>query len=271
MAKKKKRVNKNSFNPYRLIIYIILFAVGYSVYRCGAPKAIGSINRLEVPAIGISTTGTIIARDGYTLCYNSKRLIPDWVAYELTSLETEGDEPRAKHFRTDPDITGLQADNDDYRNSGWDKGHMAPAADMKWSDKAMDECFYLSNICPQDHKLNTGVWKSLEEKCREYARFFGKIYIVCGPIVENNRYGTIGENGVMVPDAFFKVLLASYYDKYIGIGFIFENKKGGKKFMEHAVTIDEVERVTGIDFFHALPDDAEKQAESAIDKAVWSK
>lgn len=271
MAKKKKRVNKNSFNPYRLIIYIILFAVGYSVYRCGAPKAIGSIDRLEIPATGISTTGTIIAREGYTLSYNSKRLIPDWVAYELTATETEGDEPRAKHFRTDPEIAGLQADNDDYRNSGWDKGHMAPAADMKWSEKAMDECFYLSNICPQDHKLNTGVWKSLEEKCREYARYFGKVYIVCGPIVGNNRYGTIGENGVMVPDAFFKVLLASHYDKYTGIGFIFENKKGAKKFMDHAVTIDEVERVTGIDFFHALPDDIEKQAESTIDKAVWSK
>ena len=268
---KKKRSSKKSFNPYRLLVYIILSAIGYFVYQCGSPRVVGDIDKLEIPASGTGAPGTIIAREGYTLSYNNERLIPNWVAYELTSPETEGDEPRAKHFRTDPQIAGLQADNEDYRNSGWDKGHMAPAADMKWSEKAMDECFYLSNICPQDHKLNTGVWKSLEEKCREYARYFGKVYIVCGPIVSNNKYGTIGDNGVIVPDGFFKVLLTTYYDRYIGIGFVFDNKKGAKKFMEHAVTIDEVERVTGIDFFHALPDDVEKQAESTIDKAVWSK
>ena len=134
----------------------------------------------------------------------------------------------------------------------------------------MADCFYLTNICPQDHKLNTGTWKKLEEQCREYARYVGTLYIVCGPIVTNNRYGTIGDNGVMVPDGFFKVLLAPYYGKYIAIGFLFDNQKGGKKLVEHAVTVDEVERVTGIDFFHSLPDDIEEAVESAMEKTAWS-
>lgn len=270
MARKKSSAG-GSLTRYRILIYIILALFGYFVYRCGgsAQTDVAQIDKLEIPATTQGSSGRLIAREGYTLMYNTERLIPDWVAYELTALETDGDEPRGEHFKKDPAIAGLQAENSDYRNSGWDKGHMAPAADMKWSERAMDDCFYLTNICPQDHKLNTGTWKKLEEQCREYARYFGNLYIVCGPIVDNNRYGTIGDNGVMVPDGFFKVLLAPYYGKYVGVGFIFENKKGGKKLVEHAVTIDEVERVTGIDFFPALPDDVEKSVESAIDKNAW--
>jgi endonuclease G len=270
MAKNKKK-KESGMNRYKLLVYSILALFAFVLYHCGGTKVLTaeSIDRLEVPVMSSGRSGLLIAREGYTLSYNRERLLPDWVAYELTVLETEGDEPRAKHFKKDPDISGLQADVDDYRNSGWDKGHMAPAADMKWSESAMAECFYLSNICPQDHKLNTGTWKRLEEKCREYARYFGNLYIVCGPVVKNNKHGSIGDNGVLVPDGFYKVLLTRYYDEYKGIGFLFENSKGGRNLLEHAVTIDEVERVTGIDFFHLLPDNVEKKVESEVDKAVW--
>ncbi len=267
---RKKGASRQSSLLYKIVIYFILSLFGYLVYKCCGPKlsAVERIDKLEVPAVQ-EAYGNLISREGYTLLYNSQRLLPEWVAYELTALETEGKEKRGEHFKKDPEIQGLQADVADYRNSGWDKGHMAPAADMKWSERAMDDCFYLTNICPQDHKLNAGVWKKLEEKCREYARYFGTIYIVCGPVVENNRYGTIGENGVMVPDGFFKVVLAPYYGKYKGVGFLFDNKKGSRKLMEHAVTIDEVERVTGIDFFPSLPDDVEDVVESAVEKNIW--
>lgn len=272
MARRKNSTGGSSL-LYKIVIIVILALFGYLVHRCTGSRSavvVGKIDKLEVPAISSGTPGRLIAREGYTLLYNTTRLIPDWVAYELTALETEGEEPRSSHFKKDPEIAGLQADNEDYRNSGWDKGHMAPAADMKWSPEAMADCFYLTNICPQDHKLNTGTWKKLEEQCREYARYFGTLYIVCGPIVTNNRYGTIGDNGVMVPDGFFKVLLAPYYGKYIAIGFLFDNQKGGKKLVEHAVTVDEVERVTGIDFFYSLPDDIEEAVESAMEKTAWS-
>ena len=270
MARKKGAARRSSLR-YKIVIYFILSLFGYLVYKCCGPRpsAVERIDRLEVPAVQ-EAYGNLISREGYTLLYNSQRLLPEWVAYELTALETEGKEKRGEHFKKDPEIQGLQADVADYRNSGWDKGHMAPAADMKWSERAMDDCFYLTNICPQDHKLNTGTWKKLEEQCREYARYFGHIYIVCGPIVENNRYGTIGDNGVMVPDGFFKVILAPYHGEYKGVGFLFENKKGGKKIVEHAATIDEVERVTGIDFYPSLPDDVEDVVEAEIEKSVWN-
>ena len=271
MAKNKNKKSAK-LNGYKLLIYLILGIFAFFLYHCGGTKSLTAehIDKLEIPVISSGRSGLIIAREGYTLSYNRERLLPDWVAYELTALETEGDEPRSTHFTKDPEITGLQADINDYRNSGWDKGHMAPAADMKWSEKVMDECFYLSNICPQDHKLNTGTWKKLEEKCREYARYFGNIYIVCGPVVSNNKYGTIGDNGVLVPDGFYKVILTKYYNEYKGVGYLFENKKGSKNLSEHAVTIDEVERVTGIDFFHLLPDNIENKVEAEVDKSVWS-
>ena len=258
-------------NIYKLVAYFVVAAALFFYYRNSDAElqANEAIDKIEVPAPSSASSAHLICREGYTLQYNKVRLLPDWVAYELTAGETEGKEERARHFKQDPEIDGLQAHVDDYRNSGWDKGHMAPAADMKWSESAMEECFYLSNICPQDHKLNTGTWKKLEEQCREYARYFGNLYVVCGPVVNNNKYGSIGDNGVIVPDGFFKVLLTTYYGKYTGIGFLFDNKKGSKRLADHAVTIDEVERVTGIDCFPALPDETENAVESRIDKELW--
>ena len=225
---------------------------------------------MEIPETVSDVPEQIISYLGYTLSYNNGTRLPNWVAYELTAEEAEGENPRKDRFRQDPQAYGPQGDKEDYKHSGWDRGHMAPAGDFKWSEEAMDETYYFTNICPQNTQLNTGDWKELEEQCRRWAVKYGRLYIVCGPIVENNRYGTIGENGVIIPDGFFKVILAPYYNKYKGVGFIFENKKGGKKMVEHAVTIDEVERVTGIDFFPSLPDDVEDAVESAIEKSVWS-
>lgn len=215
------------------------------------------------------TDGIDIKYTGFTISYNSLAKTPNWVAWELTAKETEGDEPRASHFYADPDLAFAQADNDDYRNSGWDKGHMAPAGDMKWDPKAMRESFYLTNICPQNHNLNDGDWKDLEETCRDLAKEYGKIDIICGPILNDENPRTIGDNKVTVPDAFFKVILIKELGKYRGIGFIFENKAGHKPLTSYSMTIDEVEERTGIDLFYKLKDSTEKRVESTIDTAFW--
>ena len=110
----------------------------------------------------------------------------------IPAEEVAGTAPRGRHFDIDPDVRGVQADNDDYRNSGWDRGHMVPAGDMKLDDQMMRESFYFSNICPQNRNLNGGDWKTLEELCRIYAQKYGKIYIVCGPVIGNNMYGRLG-------------------------------------------------------------------------------
>jgi endonuclease G len=141
------------------------------------------------------------------------------------------------------------ATNEDYAKSGYDKGHLAPAGDMKWSDKAMQESFYLSNICPQDKGLNTGIWNSLEIQCRKWDARHGALLIVTGPVVKDSLR-RIGKHRVAIPDAFYKVVCIPSGDKPKGVGFLFENKNYSKTSIRSmAVSIDSVEKVTGLDFF----------------------
>lgn len=226
-------------------------------------------SRLEIPIVLSTLKEQIISHLGYAVSYNSSHKLPNWVAYELTYDEVLGTIPRAKKFTQDPNVKGAQADNDDYRNSGWDKGHMCPAGDMKRSKQAMNESFYFTNICPQNPNLNGGDWKDLEEKCRDLTRHYGKIYIVCGAIVGRAANGTIGYNKVVIPDAFYKVLLVETSRGYESIGFYFENKAGHRNLSYYAKSVDEIEQLTNIDFFAALTDDVEKEVESKYNISVW--
>ena len=210
----------------------------------------------------------IISHIGYTVSYNEDYCIPNWVAYELTASEVEGLESRSDKFVPDPMVTGRTATTDDYRNSGWDRGHMAPAADMKWSRQAMVESFYLSNICPQNHNNNAGVWKKLEEATRSLAGRFSFVYVVSGPIV-GKAHLKIGPNKVAVPKAFFKCLLVADGDRWQAIGFVTPNEAGKRPLAEYAHSIDEIEEMTGIDFFPALPDDIEALTEADFDPEIW--
>ncbi|MDR2868075.1 MAG: DNA/RNA non-specific endonuclease, partial [Bacteroidales bacterium] len=224
------------------------------------PVVADTIEKLEIPKILEERTEQFIEHLGYTVSYNEDWKIANWVAYELTKEEVEGVTPRGNHFRPDPDVRGTSATTEDYKNSGWDRGHLAPAADMKWSDQAMTESFYLSNICPQNHNLNGGDWKVLEEKARAWATETGKIYVACGPIVSKNP-STIGFNQVAVPDAFFKVLLKYDHDSWSAIAFLFDNKSGHKPLNSYAMSVEEIQNITHIDFFSVLPDSIEQNIE----------
>lgn len=228
-----------------------------------------NLNNIEIPSITEKRSDRVITHKGYTVSYNYDWKIPNWVAYELTSLEVKGEVPRYDRFKPDPMVPqNVTAKTDDYKYSGYDRGHMAPAADMKWDEQAMRESFYLSNICPQNPNLNSGVWKDLEEQVRELASQKGNIFVACGPIV-NDASTTIGENKVVVPQAFFKVLLQVEDEEVCTIGFVYENKSGRKPMSTYAMTVDDVEEITGIDFFPALPDKIEKKTEAEIDFSKW--
>lgn len=207
----------------------------------------------ELATILDNRESQIIENTGYTVSYNKEWHIPNWVAYQLTAQETLGEVPRTGGFEPDPQASGVVISANDYKNSGYDRGHMAPAGDMKWSYVAMKESFYLSNVCPQNHALNSGDWRILEEKIRVLAQKFGALYIACGPIVSAD-YQTIGYNKIAVPDKFFKVLLKEKDDTYESIGFVFDNEAGHKPLSAYAMSVDSVERLTNIDFFSFLPD-----------------
>jgi len=220
------------------------------------------MSKLEIPAMPPSKQGQIIQRTGYTLAYDAQNKTPQWVAWELTKEETRGNEERTNEFLPDPDVVGSQVVTYDYSGSGYDRGHMAPAGDMKWSKQAMQESFYMSNICPQDHNLNTEDWNDLEMKCREWAHRYGKVYIVCGPIYKGKRNEYIGDHRVKVPDAFFKAILIQSPKKTCALGFHFENEAGERPLSEYLMPIDRLERLTGIDFFPALADEQEAKLEA---------
>ncbi len=207
--------------------------------------------------------------EGMKLSFNTGYHIPNWVAWELTDSETDGEVARTNKFSSDPDMEG-SAESWDYNYSGYDRGHMAPAGDMKWSRKAMEETFYMTNICPQAKVLNTGAWKRLEEKCRQWAVTDGSIVIVCGPVLGKKPIEYIGDSRVYVPSKFFKVILSPNTTPMRGIGFIMPNGKPKGGMQACAVTIDSVEALTGHDFFSSLPDDIERQVESQCDFHYWS-
>lgn len=207
---------------------------------------------------------------GMTVSFNRRLHIPNWVAWELTALETGGDANRSEKFFCDESVPGCP-DSWDYSYSGYDRGHMAPAGDMKWDEEAMRQTFYLTNICPQAPELNRGTWKSLEEKCRVRAKNDSAIIIICGPILTDSITEYIGDSRVAVPKRFFKVVLSPYRDEPVAIGFIMPNAKVVGGMQPAAVSIDEVESATGHDFFSILNDDEENRLESMCNFNRWSR
>lgn len=227
--------------------------------------------KYELPKIQSSQPEKIVEHLGYTVSFNTDWRIPNWVAYELTAEEVAGVEPRSNNFVPDPKIYQSPS-TDEYKDSGYDRGHMAPAADMKWSKQAMTESFYTSNICPQNHNLNGGDWKDLEEHVRNIATKYDHIFVTCGPIVSENPK-TIGQyeyfDRVTVPDAFYKVILRQKDSTWSAVGFMMPNIAGHKPLHKYAMPVDDIEIITDIDFFVALPDSIEEIVESTYNLKDW--
>ena len=224
---------------------------------------------MELPAI--NKNDVTLVYNGFVVNYNTRRLIPNWVAYELTAEEVAGEVPRARSFGMDIDYKERQAMREDYSNTGWDKGHMAPSADMKWSQTAMYESFYLTNVCPQDHDLNGKDWQTLEKYVRTWAERYGHVWVVCGPYVTNNKYGTIGENRVTIPDGFFKAVLRQEGRNWYSIAFVFENDNHKQAVKDAVVSVNEVEQLIGYDLFANLKDRIEETIESQKNWIDWKK
>lgn len=216
-----------------------------------------------------SLPSVLLQRVGYTVSYNPEMRIPNWVAWYLTPQRLEGAASRKGHpFQADEDIPAPRVDTYDYMRSGYDRGHMCPAADNKWDAEAMRESFLFTNICPQNHNLNAGDWNEMEMQCRAWAKTWGGVYIVCGPLLYRCQHKRIGEHKVVVPEAFFKVVLCLKGTPK-AIGFIYKNEKGNRPKGDYVNTIDEVERLTGFDFFSALPDSLENKIEATANLEDW--
>ena len=285
-------------NIKNIILSLIIFLTCSSCYRSARPNAhndthdvqypretinsvknespktaktnIDIVTQLEYPKLNAIQPQQIIEHFAYTVSYNPTWKIPNWVAYSLTKEETSGPYEREKSFYPDPKVKGQPVVHKDYTHSGYDRGHMAPAADMKWSEQAMRESFYMTNICPQNQNLNRGDWNDLEELARDWANTFGEIYIACGPLVSDN-YQTIGKNSkIAIPNAFYKVFLRKTNSSWSSIGFVMPNQAGNRPLMTYMLSVDEVEQMSGIDFFYNLPDSIENEIEKDFNLRDWT-
>lgn len=207
---------------------------------------------------------------GFTVSFNSGNRTPNYVAWELLGSESEGESSRGKNFWTDSEIYNCPSTSD-YVRSGYDRGHMCPSADQKWSPEAMTDCFVMANIAPQAHELNNGAWKTLENKERQWAKRDSAIIIVAGPIYSDADTQRIGKAGVRVPGAYFKALLAPYVEHPRAIAFVYPNMTSPGNMQDYAMSIDELERLTGYDFFPALPDALEETVEAKYSFKDWNR
>lgn len=228
-----------------------------------------AIPHLEIPKTG--PQDELVIHAGFTLLYNEKHEQASWVAYELTKEETTSKFERSDKFLVDPMVKTGSADGKDYEGSPYDRGHLAPAADMCWSELTANESFYYSNMSPQAPSFNRGIWKKTEKLVREWAIENGSLYIVTGPVLSKGLK-TIGKNNVSVPKYYYKVVLDYSNPDVKAIAFVMPNDtvKNSNPISSYAVSIDSVEKLTGIDFFSALPDDQEALIEQTLCIDCWS-
>jgi endonuclease G len=259
-----------------LTILVVIIAILYLVYQSNQSKlqANSGISSTQIHYQGLrefyprsNDNGQIVEYKAFSLLYNEKAEQASWVVYLLTQKMVKGKKfKRLDKFITDPNIETGSATANDYKRSGYDKGHLCPAADMAWDKVTERECFYMSNMSPQVPSFNRGIWKELEEQVRQWAISNDSIVIITGPILKNFTK-TIGIEKVAVPDAYYKVIADISAPSIKTIAFFIPNKEIKSSISEYAVTVDSVEKITGMDLFHEIP--AVEQTENKAQLNDW--
>ena len=215
----------------------------------------------------------LVEHEGFTLLFDTKTMCPLWVAWELTADETRGKVSRqGVDFKEDAKVPErYQVASWDYNGGHYGRGHMCPAGDMKWSQKAMQDCHYMTNICPQTAELNRNWWEHLERACREWARHEGAIQIVCGPVFSERPKLFGKRHKIAVPKAFYKVVLSQQKGREKALGFYYYNDDSPQPMEDAVRSVDEIDQLTGVDFFSRLPDELEDRLEAMTDLRAWDK
>ena len=205
-----------------------------------------------------SSNGEVVEHTYYSLSYLEEHEQAEWVHYKLNSSMLTGQIPRKKNYTLDQKVSTGSAKTSDYTNSGFDRGHLVPAADMKMDFTSVKEAAYMSNISPQKPKFNQGVWKKLEENARDLAKKT-ELYITTGGVLSSVDLKKIGKNNLSVPDQFYKIIYDAKNQKMFA--YLMPNKKIDSR-EKYVVTVDSIETLTGIDFYHQLDDELENKLES---------
>ena len=213
--------------------------------------------------------GYIIHHNYYTISYSEKDRQAEWVAYPLTPQSIKGTQVRKNSFKPDPMVKQNPVVSKEYTKTGFDRGHLCPAADMKLNLNSMSESFYLSNISPQFPGFNRGIWENLESKVREWAIEKNGLYVVTGSII-NYQCGSISNETIPVPCFFYKIIFKDFGSSKQMIAFLLPNESNDASLNSFITTVDKIEQLTGIDFFASLPNQTEELLESSIVTSNWS-
>ncbi|MBJ6366820.1 DNA/RNA non-specific endonuclease [Snuella sedimenti] len=215
-----------------------------------------------------STTEQVIHHEGYSLSYSEPYEQPEWVAYQLKKSDLSKANYKRPYFEIDKAVITGAAHWNNYKNSGYDRGHLCPAGDRRYSQSAYEETFLTSNITPQEHRFNSGIWNDLEQQVRYWASKYNDVFVVTGGVLKDGLE-VIGKEQVAVPDYFFKVLLATQNGKTNMIAFLMPHKDSDIPLYEFVVPVDEIEKLTGIDFFFQLDDELEYKLETSSNTTSW--
>lgn len=256
---------------------LILIIIVLALIKCGGnnsnpvdtnPPVVSTGSGLEIPSY--NTGGQIVKHTAYTLQYNEEHEQADWVAYYLTRTRLYGGVSRTDDFREDPLVTTGSAQLDDYKYTGYDRGHMAPAGDFTWSQNAMSESFFLSNMSPQRNSFNAGIWETLESQVRGWANTGNDtIFIATGPLLRAGLPKIGARNRLSVPEYYYKALMRKTTTGLYTIAFLMKHENSSQSLSKFAITVDSLERATGIDFFTKLPAETQADIESKIDVTKW--
>jgi endonuclease G len=216
-----------------------------------------------------STTGQIVHHDGYSLSYSEVHEQAEWVAYELKKAHLENTNYKRPYFEIDHSVKTKAAHWRNYKNSGYDRGHLCPAGDKKYSQAAHDETFLTSNISPQRHDFNSGVWNRLEQKTRYWAGKYDGVFVISGGVLSEGLE-TIGDEKVAVPNMFYKILIDANNKPIKALGFLLPHEDSDEPLWKFVTSIDTIEVLTGIDFFPELNDAIENKIEASSDYKNWS-
>ena len=215
-----------------------------------------------------STTGEVINHNYFTLSYSEPHEQAEWVAYTLEQEHLTYDDRKRPYFIEDPKVSTKSADWRNYRGSGYDKGHLLPAGDRRFSEQAYNETFYTSNISPQDKHFNAGIWNRLEQKVRYWCKKYGDLMVVTGGVLDNDLV-EIGDEDVDVPRTFYKIILKGSGENAQVLAFLIPSEESQRPLQDFLVPVDEVEARTGIDFFEMMPESWQSRMESKVDVEDW--
>jgi endonuclease G len=266
-----QKFKKNFWSVFSLgVIIVLLFGLfSASVLSTDNAKLKEESQSQAFDYLPTSTTNQIVRHNYFTLSYNEKYEQAEWVAYELKRNYVRSSNFERPYFIEDPKVKTGSADWRNYKKSGYDKGHLCPAGDMEFEINAYNDTFFTSNISPQVHDFNGGVWNRLEQKVRYWATKYDCIYVITAGVLQPSLK-TIGQEQVLVPSYFYKILLDDSNGKYKMIAFLVPNAKSDKPLYDFVVSVDSIEKMTGIDFFPKLDDKTENSLEKNSDYKSWS-